>query len=199
VLADLDFNFVDGEGNKVDVSWYCVDGGTEEVTKAMVQYIKGKRKTESEFIYRKRRVTAIFKDPKAAPIEGEKESKFNPLMGIKVLDYPEYDTKRYSHVISTVPFSCLRSMDLVHAGLSPKQNEAVRCLEYGPSIKIGIKFKTRWWQHKETGAIRGGLSKTDLPVRTVVYPSYGEDDDKDMSGILMASYAWFVFICLCSK
>lgn len=190
VLEDLDFNFVDGEGNKVDVSWYCVDGGTEEVTKAMVQYIKRKQTTKSKFIYKKRRVTAIFKNPEGAPMESKEESELNPVMGIKVLHCPEYDNKKYSHIISTVPFSCLRSMDLANAGLSPKQNEAIRCLEYAPSIKIGIKFKTRWWQQEKYGAIRGGLSKTDLPVRTVVYPSYGEKDDKDMPGVLMASYAW---------
>jgi hypothetical protein len=68
-------------------------GGTEEVTKAMVQYIKGKQTTKSKFIYKKRRVTAIFKDFEAAPIKDKEESELNPLMGIKVLDYPEYDKR----------------------------------------------------------------------------------------------------------
>lgn len=186
VLEDLDFNFVDEAGNKLPVNWYCVDGGTETVAKAMVRYLKDRMPNKDKFIHKKRRVISIFQDTVTSPA-----TVSNPLMGIKVQDYPEYNkpTKRYSHIITSVPFPCLRSMDLKDAGLSPKQTEAIRCLEYGPSIKIGIKFKTRWWQNKSQ-PITGGQSKTDLPIRTVVYPSYGADDPPNMPGVLMASYAW---------
>lgn len=47
-----------------------------------------------------------------------------------------------------------------------------------------MHFKSPWW--KEDGQI-GGQSFTDLPIRTVVYPSYGDQQESD---VLLASYCW---------
>ncbi|KAG2741258.1 hypothetical protein P692DRAFT_201894116 [Suillus brevipes Sb2] len=33
------------------------------------------------------------------------------------------------------------------ADLSPKQSNALRTLNYGPSVKIGMQFRTAWWLH----------------------------------------------------
>ncbi|KAI5803004.1 hypothetical protein EDC01DRAFT_774681 [Geopyxis carbonaria] len=202
VLSDLDFNLVD-----ID-DWWCIDGGTELLAEAMVEYLKthekpkpaesssssdgqpeinsnNHRQPKNKHIYLNRRVTGI-----AMHHHPSDTARENPLMKLSVQDYPEYDDKLYSHVITTVPFPCLRSMDLSNAGLSPKQNEAARTLTYGPSVKIGIKFRERWWEKWPALNIRGGLSKTDLPIRTVVYPSYTDDDPDNQPGVLMASYAW---------
>ena len=35
--------------------------------------------------------------------------------------------------------------------------------------------------------IKGGSSTTDMPIRQVVYPSYGSADD---TGVIIASYSW---------
>ena len=92
-------------------------------------------------------------------------------------DSRHYPTKRgitkrkYSHVISTMSFGCLRMVDL-HDILSPAQRNAIRQLTYTPSIKIGLQFKSAWW---EKLSIVGGYSSTDRPIRDVVYPSYGPD------------------------
>lgn len=91
---------------------------------------------------------------------------------------------RFSHVISTVPLPNFALMDTSALSISVMQRNAIRQLQYGPSIKIGMLFKSPWW--KEYGQI-GGQSFTDLPVRTIVYPSYGKDQS---SNTLIASYCW---------
>ena len=52
--------------------------------------------------------------------------------------------RRYQYVISTVPLSCLRSIDTIAAALTYEQNLAMRCCHYDVSTKVGIKFRTRW-------------------------------------------------------
>lgn len=96
-------------------------------------------------------------------------------------------TKYYGHVISTLPLTVLRTIDLKDAGLNVMQSNALRALDYGPSIKIAILFKSDWWYQKL--GIIGGQSFTDLPIRTIVYPSYGVDSPTP-SKVLIASYSW---------
>ena len=69
------------------------------------------------------------------------------------------------------------------------QRQAIRTLNYGPAVKVGIRFKTRWW---EQGGLnqRGGSSYTDRPSRTIVYPSAGLGETGP--GVLMATYNWCV-------
>lgn len=110
------------------------------------------------------------------------------------------ESRSYGHVISTVALPCLRTMDLSQAWLTSHHNIALRTLRYGPAVKIGVKFKVSWWTDAELmkkyqqpqfsfGPIVGGQSYTDRMLRTVVYPSYGEDCG-EKSTVLMVSYCW---------
>ena len=95
--------------------------------------------------------------------------------------------KNYSHVISTMSFGCLRMVDL-HDILSPAQSDAIRQLTYTPSIKIGLQFRSAWWEKLD---IVGGQSSTDRPIRDVVYPSYGPDSshpNNQKSNCMISSY-----------
>jgi len=107
--------------------------------------------------------------------------------GMKVSVQGESKPRTYSHVISTIPLPCLRRIDMSGAGLNVMQKTALRKLQYGPSIKIGMRFKSAWWTEKF--GIVGGQSFTDLPLRTIVYPSYGVDSATP-STVLIASYCW---------
>ena len=100
----------------------------------------------------------------------------------------------YSHVISTIPLTNLRTINLNGAKLDVVQANALRESDYGPSIKIGIQFNETWWTtgYDRDGVqfnIVGGQSFTDLPIRTVVYPSYGVYSEQP-STTLIASYCW---------
>ena len=101
---------------------------------------------------------------------------------------------QYPHVISTLPLTVLRSTNMDNAGLSPMQSNALRELNYGPAIKIGMQFKTAWWTlAKDKDGIPlnivGGQSYTDRMIRTIVYPSFGDVLDGKTT-TLIASYCW---------
>ena len=99
---------------------------------------------------------------------------------------------KYDHVITTLPLGVLRNVDTSSLNLDLKKRMAMRSLAYSASVKILIRFKTRWWQdpvkmHNKT--IIGGQTYTDLPIRKVVYPSHGVNC-KDAPGVLLVSYTW---------
>ena len=102
--------------------------------------------------------------------------------------------RSYAHVISTLPLPVLRTIDMTQCKLDLIQENALRQLQYGPSIKIGILFTENWWTigKDKDGVpfnIVGGQSSTDLPIRTIVYPSHGANTNVP-SKTLMASYCW---------
>jgi monoamine oxidase len=87
-------------------------------------------------------------------------------------------------------------MNLTGLPITTHQRAALRQLQYGPSIKIGIQFSSAWWTLGNDLAgvplnLSGGQSFTDFPVRTVVYPSYGLEQNLDGdNAVLIASYCW---------
>jgi hypothetical protein len=106
-----------------------------------------------------------------------------PLMRVSVSGKDDY----FTHVVSTASFANLRTIDIGGVPTTYKQRQAIRTLRYGPAVKVGIKFKTRWW---EQGGISqcGDSSYTDRQSRVVVYPSYGLDEEGP--GVLMVTYNW---------
>ena len=104
----------------------------------------------------------------------------------------DIDLHHFSHVISTIPLPVLRIVDTSKAKLTPMQYNAIRTLSYGTSVKIGMQFKTAWWT---TGKDRdgnplniiGGQTYTDRPIRSIVYPSFG-DIQNGKTTTLIAGY-----------
>ncbi|KIJ43551.1 hypothetical protein M422DRAFT_253129 [Sphaerobolus stellatus SS14] len=179
VLDAMAFNeFGDEVGSHVD--WKCFDGGSQVLSNAMAEKIGP---------------AAIILGATVTSIAPADPSNDDSLMNVT---YTAQDgsiyTRQYAHVISTIPLPSLRIMDISQCGLTPMQSTALRMLQYGPSIKIGIRFTSDWWKtgDNELGQkldIVGGQSSTDLPVRTVVYPSYGHVG-QEPSHVLIASYCW---------
>jgi len=78
--------------------------------------------------------------------------------------------QEYSAVISTVPLPRLSLVDLTGVNINDNyaQWSAIRVLQYGPSIKVGVKFSCPWWQTELDPPISGGgQSFSDLPLRTM--------------------------------
>ncbi|SPO07083.1 uncharacterized protein DNG_09777 [Cephalotrichum gorgonifer] len=147
-------------------SWTCVEGGMDRIVNGMV-------KTLARQVETGKRVTAIKSADEGAltvVINGEEE-------------------RTYDHVISTVPLGSLQVIDLTELDLAYRKKVAIRKLQYDPAGKIGIKFKTRWWETLQSGTFQGGQSFSDLPIRRCVYPSYGLDIP-DAPGTMIASYTW---------
>ena len=107
-----------------------------------------------------------------------------PFMKVSI---PGKGDEYFSHVISTVSFAALNTINTDKVPITYKQRHAIRTLNYGPAVKVAIKFKTRWWEQPGINQ-RGGSSYTDRQSRVVVYPSYGLGEAGP--GVLMVTYNW---------
>jgi len=159
VLASLVFN--DPRFKDKTIDWYYFDGGSEIIHKAMTDRVISKPTLNNRAVIIKetdngQSITVTF-DLSGGPRQ----------VAVSQVE------KKYSNVISTMSMACLRMVDLDKIYLSTGQRGAIRQLTYTPSIKIGLQFKTPWW---EKLGIVGGQSSTDRPIRDMVYPSYGPDN-----------------------
>ncbi|QRV77268.1 Flavin containing amine oxidoreductase [Ceratobasidium sp. AG-Ba] len=168
------------EGQK-DVKWRCVRHGSQRITDAM------KRKLENDEVYKSK--VKILRHHQVTSVDYKRELGELTISGKRrpAANFPGSTSfiaeQKYSHVVLAVSPQVMRYMDLSTCELDYNQRSALLLLSPGPSTKVGIKFKKNWWD--ELG-IKGGQSQTDLPVRTIVYPSYGEGK----STVLIASYCW---------
>ena len=120
---------------------------------------------------------------KGTLLKGKRVTAINPVLpkesgkatSVYVEVQNEVEKREYDHVISTIPLSCLRTVDMSKCNLTYKMKAAIRALRYDASVKIAIKFSKRWWEEPSLLSVPqiGGVSKTDRPTRVVVYPSYG--------------------------
>lgn len=163
---------VEDEGSS---GWACIDGGSDRMIDAMLAKIKTKPVTQ-------KRVTRISETDGQSPM---------------VVEWKEGNvvkTKSYSQVICTAALGCVASIDLKDANLLYNQKVAIRALQYDASTKVAVKFAKRWWQDPkvmgEDGTFIAGASSTDMPIRTCVYPSYGNNLETPASGVMIASYTW---------
>ncbi|KAF9645107.1 amine oxidase [Thelephora ganbajun] len=128
-----------------------------------------------------------FQSPVTAISEDTENNRMN--ISINGIQSPQ----SYSAVISTVPLPRLSLVDLTGVNINANYGQwsAIRELQYGPAVKVGIKFSSPWWETELPQPIHGGQSHTDLPLRTVVYPSYPKGaTPENMSKVLIASYCW---------
>jgi len=77
-------------------------------------------------------------------------------------------TARADYCICTIPLSILAQIPLNVGG---PMALAIRAVPYGPSVKVGLEFKRRFWEQDEQ--IYGGITTTDLPNSQISYPSTG--------------------------
>lgn len=88
------------------------------------------------------------------------------------------------YVITTIPFSVFRHIEMLPAFSRPKQR-AIRQLNYDAATKIFLQCHRRFWEEDE--GIFGGSTVTDNPVRNIYYPEHGRETGR---GVLLASYSW---------
>ncbi|KZV68887.1 amine oxidase [Peniophora sp. CONT] len=181
ILEAVSFGWDPSAEVRATREWYLIDGGTYQIADTMYQYLNSAQPNTFEF---NKRVTGI--SSVAGGVRGARTAAVNVTTNHNT-------TERFSHVVSTIPLPVMRTLDLSDADLTPLQSNALRELDYGPSVKIGMLFKTAWWttgtdKDGNTLGIVGGQSYTDTPLRTVVYPSFGNPAGNTTS--LIASYSW---------
>ena len=94
-------------------------------------------------------------------------------------------------IIFTVPLHIIRQIKIKATegtdSFPVERQQAIEDVWYGPSTKIMIQSKTRFW---ENNAINGGFSKTNLPIGQLHYPTNDpEDPIPGEKGILLC-YTW---------
>ncbi len=90
----------------------------------------------------------------------------------------------FDKVIAAVPPAVLRMWQTPR--WSVRKEQAIRAMHFEPLYKIGLRFRSRFWERTEAPCY-GGQSITDTPSRWVVYPSYGLGDEGE--GVLLL-YSW---------
>lgn len=176
--------------------WWCVLGGSQVIAKKMFQTLKNRNAVEWE-----KRVTKI---ERLFTTQDKKPEEKKPAVpdNVKILvtfqgKEGEEEQREYEAVFNSAPLGAMQRMDLRGLNLNWGTKQAIRSLGYGASCKVGIKFKYRWWVEEEFLCItKGGVGKTDLPIRNCVYPSYNltEADastpGRPKPGVLLCSYTW---------
>lgn len=92
----------------------------------------------------------------------------------------------FDKVIMAIPPPALR-MITNRPAWSGKKELAIRSMHFESLYKMGLRFKTRFWERVGPVPCRGGQSTTDLPIRWIVYPSNGIGEDGP--GVLLV-YSW---------
>ncbi|SMC28548.1 Monoamine oxidase [Andreprevotia lacus DSM 23236] len=100
------------------------------------------------------------------------------------IHYRDHDSDIFDRVILALPPAALRMIETPQ--WSPTKMQGIRALHFEPLYKIGMRFKSRFWEQVKPGA-KGGQSITDLPSRWYVYPSYGIGESGP--GVLLL-YSW---------
>ena len=173
---------------------HTIKGGMSKFTKAFKRELKGHFKmrfTVTEIVYE----SPSDDLQKKVRVKGFHERK----NGMKVTETIEGHA-----VIVTAPINILRQLKFStvtdstqqqspHKSTSPmpiKFYKAIEDIWYGPSSKIMLQCKTRFWETEHQ--IQGGFTKTNLPIGQIHYPSnpgFNTIPRKINGGILLV-YTW---------
>ena len=170
--------------------WWCVLGGSQVIAKRMFQTLKNQNAVEWE-----KKVTKI---ERLLKTQDKKPGADNVAIQVTIQgEESEEKIREYDAVFNSAPLGAMQRMDLRGLNLNWGTKQAIRSLGYGASCKVGIKFKYRWWvEEKSLSITKGGVGKTDLPIRNCVYPSYNltktdaSTDHQKKPGVLLCSYSW---------
>ena len=103
-------------------------------------------------------------------------------------------TETFDYVICTIPFSTLRDIE-IKPFFSNQKMQAIKEYNYMDGQKTLFLCRKRFWEeNREYGKMNGGISFTDLPIQSIVYPPdhirCGEQESctPNVPGVLTASY-----------
>ncbi|KAK8874883.1 flavin-containing amine oxidase [Apiospora arundinis] len=95
-------------------------------------------------------------------------------------------TEAFDAVVIATPPAAIHSI-VDRPVWSFMKEQAIRGAHYEPLYKIGLHFRTRFWERTDKSPCFGGQSTTDLRFRWIVYPS--NDMGSNGSGVLLL-YSW---------
>lgn len=152
---------------KSATKFYEITGGMDLLPKSFLPQLK-------DHILLNQKLTKIIQNGKFVTIQSTDKKTSNQF------------THSADLAIIAIPFSLLRFVDIepFHS-ISYYKRKAIREINYMSATKIGIEFKSRFW---ERYGQFGGKSTTDFPSRLTLYPSIGIG--KTGRAVVNASYTW---------
>jgi monoamine oxidase len=100
----------------------------------------------------------------------------------------------FDYVICAIPLSTLREID-INPLFSNQKMQAIRELHYVDALKASFLCNKRFWEEDtDYGRMNGGISTTDLPIQSILYPTDHVNCTDDASclpkepGVLTAAY-----------
>ncbi|KAK4164370.1 hypothetical protein QBC43DRAFT_370029 [Cladorrhinum sp. PSN259] len=163
--------------------WWRIDGGMQTITDTMQQMLASSSwppncTTAAPTLSTNTPVTAM-------ALGQDKDNK----TVINVTTAASSAPVTYDIVFNTTAMAPLQQINLGGLNLPDEILTGIRTLSYDRATKVAIKFKSPWWfKNNDKSIIWGGVSKSDLPISNVVYPSW--NDGPDSPAVLMVSYSW---------
>jgi len=147
--------------------YYEITGGNDQLPKAFLPQLR-------ENILHGQRMTKLVQHNNQVTIHSMQTGSLKPM------------ETSCDICILTIPLSIMQFVGVEpHDSFPHNKWKAIRELHYSTSTKIGLQFKSRFW---EAQGIQGGQTVSDLPIRFSYYPSHGIG--KNGSDIILASYTW---------
>ncbi|KAI1129217.1 hypothetical protein F5Y10DRAFT_291301 [Nemania abortiva] len=158
VMQNMDFDETD---------WKTIEGGMSRLPQAMASLV--------------RHCNITF----GARVTGLEETE-DQRVRVTASGYNGSVSAVYDRVVLAIPPAALRML-VNRPRWSVEKEVAIRSIHFEALYKMGLRFKTRFWERVRPNASEGGQSTTDLPIRWIVYPSNAIGDDGP--GVLLI-YAW---------
>ncbi|WP_423798399.1 flavin monoamine oxidase family protein [Neobacillus sp. SAB-20_R2A] len=147
--------------------FYEITGGMDLLPKAFLPQLK-------EEIRFNQRITKIVQHHQGVTIHSTDPRTF------------KNSTTTSDLAIITIPFTVMRFVTIEpYHSFSYYKHRAIREINYMAATKIGIQFKSRFW---ERYGQYGGKLITDLPIRFTYFPSQGIGTSEP--AVVVASYTW---------
>lgn len=99
-------------------------------------------------------------------------------------------TESFDYVICAIPFTTLSTVDIAPF-FSNRKMQAIRQINYIDGQRTLLLCRKRFWEEDANyGRIVGGISKTDLSITNIIYPSDHEvtGANPNEPGVLIGSY-----------
>ncbi len=128
-------------------------------------------------------------------VNGISKSDNNGKVNISYMDHNKVENmEQFDFVICAIPFSTLREVEL-YPQFSDQKMQAIKELNYLDAQKTAFLCRRRFWEEDEPyGRVNGGISFTDLPIQSIVYPpdhircNIGQNCSYNEPGTILASY-----------
>ncbi|MEC3883032.1 flavin monoamine oxidase family protein [Halobacillus sp. HZG1] len=143
-----------------DLKFYEIRGGNDLLPEAFLPDL-------SPHILYKRKVQQIFQENDGVRVVAINRNTY------------EYENFKGDYVIVTVPYSVMQFIDIIpYDSISFEKWKAIKELSYVSSVKIGLEFKSRFWEELKIANVL-----TDIPLRYTYSPSPGRQ-------VMLGSYSW---------